>query len=541
MKITGRKTAGGTNLAAGPLYFRQQDWPVVPAAGSPALHIVFVAAINPINLDARPGLPARAQGRLAPLVQVASLFATGWMVWLNTISPRLHRYSWATLIGSALGYTVFACAASAAITIGLLLAIRRERGEIVWGTLRTSAAGAWFAPAIILLSQFSPASLTAALVLVVTTTRLLYSEWRRLYPPEEPLPVWVPADPMFGEADPPPPFFLKDLAPSLAVALATQASVTAFAMHARLLGGALFAMSAAMVTVFAISAGVGESRRVENLPRSILSLVLTILLASGLTVGGLRGGVVRRGGLSAGAGGGAASEPGPGEPGPAKDPAATPGGQPSAPPGSLSPALAAASADGSYPGVILQPEPLKVPRLVDPVLEFGEGRHYPGYKREIAIAFEGEYWMYRFLYRRPPPNSYLRKGTPAEMSFHTPDHWPLIMEAHQKLDQAIDLRCCRTVQVRLWNADEYPGTVSLELLAIETRGLSRSLGSAPVQSVPDLTKQPVTAVAETLEFTVPPHPDPASYNELEVVFRRSNTRIDKSARIAIDRFVLVPK
>jgi hypothetical protein len=279
-----------------------------------------------INPEARPGV-RRPQGRLALLVQVASLFATAWVIWINSISPRLHRYSWATLIGSALGYTVFACAASAAITCVLLLAIpRRERGYIVWGTLRTAAAGAWFAPAIILLSQFSPASLAAALVLVILTTRLLYTEWRLVHPPEGPLPIWVPADPMFGEADPPRPFFLKELAPSLAVALSTQAAVAAFAMHVHLLAGALLAMSAAMLTAFAISAGVGAGRRPESLPRSILSLVVTILLAAGLTVGGLRGRVIRGRGPSAGAGVGA-SEPGPSQP------LGTPGGQPSPPPG----------------------------------------------------------------------------------------------------------------------------------------------------------------------------------------------------------------
>jgi hypothetical protein len=469
---------------------------------------------------------------------VASLFATGWVIWLNSISPRLHRYSWATLIGSALGYTVFACAASAAITCVLLLAIpRRERGDIVWGTLRTSAAGAWFAPAIILLTQLSPESLAAALVLVILTTRLLYSEWRLIHPPEEPLPVWVPADPMFGEADPPRPFFLRELAPSLAVALSAQAAVAAFAVHARLLAGALFAMSAALLMVFAISAGVGAGRRPESLPRSILSLAVTILLAAGLTVGGLRGRVSRGGGLASGAGAGAgAGEPGPGQP------AGTPGGQPSPPPGSLPSRLAASTADGNYPGIILQPEMQKVPMLVAPPKD---GGLYPrGAKREHAIMFEGEYWMYRFLYRRPPPNSFFRKGTPADLSFHTPDRWPLMMEAHQKLDQAIDLRCCAKVEVRLWNADPYPGTVSLELLALSNDdGGARSqiLGKAPVRSTPDLTKEPVTAVMETLEFAVSPSFAPTNCNEFEVVFRRDSTRIDKSARIAIDRFILVPK
>src|SRR6185369_14348504 len=137
---------------------------------------------------------------------------------------------------------------------------------------------------------------------------------------------------------------------------------------------------------------------------------------------------------------GAQGEPGTPEPGqsePGKPPAIPPGGAPSRPP-ALPPALATMSADGSYPGVILQPEVQQVTHLVAPVLESGNGL-YRDTRREFAIVFEGEYWMYRFLYHRPPPNSYLRKGTPAKLSFRTPDHWPLVMEAHQKLDQPIDL------------------------------------------------------------------------------------------------------
>ncbi|HLK69018.1 MAG TPA: hypothetical protein VKU19_36550 [Bryobacteraceae bacterium] len=472
-------------------------------------------------------LPATPQPRYALLIQIASLLATGTLLWMNTISPKLHRYSWATLIGNALGYTLFACASSAAITGSLLFAIpRTDRRDVLWKTLRASAAGAWFAPAIILLSEFSPASLAASLVLVVVTTRLLYSEWLRVHTPEEPLPVWIPPDPMFGEADPPRPFFLKELAPSLTLALATQSAVTAFAMRARLLGSALFVLTAAMFTISLISRGLVASGRAQSLPRSVLSLALTILLAAGLTVGGLRGRIGMRGGSD-----------------PSGDPTATANGQPARPsPPPVSPPMAA-GVDGTYPGVILQPEMQPVPRLVAPPPDVLYANGYVP-SQERTIAFEGEYWMYRFLYRRPPPNSYFRKGTPAEVSFHTPDHWPLMMEAHQKLDQALDLRSCRRIDVRLWNADPFPGTVTLELLAIDSEGAgthSQSFGKAPVRSQPSLGKEPVTAVPETVEFQIPSNPAPSECRELEVVFRRDQSRADKSSRIAIDRFVVVPR
>jgi len=118
-----------------------------------------------------------------------------------------------------------------------------------------------------------------------------------------------------------------------------------------------------------------------------------------------------------------------------------------------------------------------------------------------------------------------------------------MMEAHQKLDQAIDLRCCRSVRVAIWNADPRPGTLSLELTVLDTESGAGStgtfLGSAPVRSVPDLSRNPVTAVPESLEFPVPPGVI-ENCTEFKVVFRRT-ANLDRSARVAVDRFVLEPR
>ena len=81
------------------------------------------------------------------------------------------------------GLALLAVGASAAITLGLYLLISRSsRIDALRMALRTSATAVWFAPATILLSAMSPAALAAALVLVVSTTRLLYSQWRWIHP-----------------------------------------------------------------------------------------------------------------------------------------------------------------------------------------------------------------------------------------------------------------------------------------------------------------------------------------------------------------------
>ena len=37
------------------------------------------------------------------------------------------------------------------------------------------------------------------------------------------------------------------------------------------------------------------------------------------------------------------------------------------------------------------------------------------------------------------------------------------MEAHQKLDLPVDIKCCSEIQLAFRNSDQYPGTVALEL------------------------------------------------------------------------------
>jgi hypothetical protein len=112
------------------------------------------------------------------------------------------------------------------------------------------------------------------------------------------------------------------------------------------------------------------------------------------------------------------------------------------------------------------------------------------------------------------------------------------MEARQKLDQKLRLSCCRKVEVHIWNADLHPGTVWLQLLLLDG-SFERQLGLVPVVSTPDVKRTPVEAVPEKLEFPFP-QDGSGEFNELKAVFRRVSTRADKSARIAIDRFVLVP-
>jgi hypothetical protein len=113
------------------------------------------------------------------------------------------------------------------------------------------------------------------------------------------------------------------------------------------------------------------------------------------------------------------------------------------------------------------------------------------------------------------------------------------MEARQKLPQAISLRCCSRLQLAVLNADPSPQTIALELILIDDQLPStalQSLGRAAVTSVPEKK----TAVPEVLDFLFPAAPLFDQFDEIKVIFHRTPGRMDRSARISIERFVLVP-
>jgi len=200
--------------------------------------------------------------------------------------------------------------------------------------------------------------------------------------------------------------------------------------------------------------------------------------------------------------------------------------------------------DKSFPGIVLIPETEPPKALVAPQPHSLLALRSADFPKPSDIPFTGEYWMFKAPNVRPPQTSYLRKGTPLALSFVTTDHRPLSMEAHQKLDHAIDLHCCRGIQIAISNIDRYPGTVTLEIVLIDSAAQrSESLGTADVTSKPD--GRPWTGsrfpVLETLEFRIPLSTELREFNEIKVVFHRASLRMDRSARISIERFSLMPR
>jgi hypothetical protein len=299
-----------------------------------------------------------------------------------------------------------------------------------------------------------------------------------------------------------------------------------------------------------MTTGAADAGRPPTLPRSFVGILATIVLASFMTLG--RGGP---GGGMAGVRGGSGTEhpslvetaravlrqlfygETPGEGGPKGLTAPKPRD------------TANTGASGGFAGVILWPEIKPVTTLIAPMPALGSNPFQGRPAQPLSIPFGGEYWMFRWPFSRPPASSILERGTPATLTFSTTDHTPLQMEAHQKLETPIDIQCCSKIQLEVLNADRYPGTLTLELFLLDTEHPSAaplSLGSAPIISHPDMARDPVMPLRETLEFAVPQlstmdKSTMDQFTELRIVFHRARLRMDKSAKVSVERFVLVPR
>lgn len=467
--------------------------------------------------------------RLVPCLQLAGILLTGWLMWRSTLGLQWDRVSLPWLILRATVYAVAACVAGAAVTMVLYLAASQWEGEdVMRATVRASAAAVWFAPCVILLTQLSPVAAVPALILVVNATHLLYMQWRVRQPPLE-----TPHDTgLFANSQLPDRRFLRDFGPGLAISFSIQTGACAVLLHHPVLAGFSFVTGGVLATVFALtSRGVQPTRPPQSMPRAFVGLALTILLAIGVTIGGMIPSFMR------GTGGGDSAT---GSPVGAQPPG-MPGGGPQDLPDASSGSLTDA---GGFPGVILWPEIKPIPTLIAPTPQTPDGGGPAVMPRPLSIPFSGEYWMFRWPFARPPKTSFFQRGSPAALSFSSTDHRPLQMEARHKLDQPVALSCCSAIRLEVRNADRYPGTIALDLVLINNElagGPSLNLGRCNVTSRPDVGREPVVPVQETLEFPIPSTAALDSFNEFKIVFQRNWSRADKSAKLAIDRFVLMPR
>jgi hypothetical protein len=483
--------------------------------------------------------------------QLMSLIVTGCVVWIAVAAPPLFRNSLLTAVGRAVGFALLAWICNATLLAGIYFSSAEAISDHLVRIVRASTTAVWIAPATVLVTAQSELAIFSALILLVSTTRGLYSDWRSVQAEADQFLLVDDANGLFQHCAHPASTFSGQLAAGVALAFFIQTGVVAAMMHYPLLAACCFAFSTVFVTVFGMTSRMLAPKRSGGLPRSVLGVILAVSLAVALTLGGSPGGMIRSSGGTAARN--SRRPPGVvemvqnmirqwlyrGKTGTVSKSSGTTGHTEDSIPGFEPAAAYAKVGRNEFPGVILWPVVKAVTTLVAPVpAGVGFSAHAA---RPLGIPFSGEYWMFRAPNKRPPYGSFFQRGSPASIGIVSTDGAPLQMEAHHKLDKAIDLRCCNEIQLAIWNADIYPGTIVLELILINTEqpghfSQSQSLGTAAVKSSPG----PLPA-RETLEFPVPNTRELERFNEFKVVFHRDRKRLDKSARIEIDRFVLVPK
>jgi hypothetical protein len=162
----------------------------------------------------------------------------------------------------------------------------------------------------------------------------------------------------------------------------------------------------------------------------------------------------------------------------------------------------------------------------------------------LVIPFDGAYWYFKAPDRRPRATARIVHESSINAVIRSSDSYPLLMEAHQKLDTPIDIRCCRSVEVAVLNADRHPGPIALELWLLNKRmpgGGALYLGTADIPSSESdrgLIKD--APVEEVLEFRTPVGPSRWEFDEICVIVRMPPVRARVGAQIAIRRFILQP-
>jgi hypothetical protein len=457
-----------------------------------------------------PRAPWKPQPSLVLSAQLAALAVSGLIVWRAALSTRLVRPTLAGAAGQACGIALLGLLCSGAIMIAFQLLSGRSLGfETLRISLRTARTALWLAPIAILISQLPAVALGAALVFAISATQLLYSQW---------LEFEGVAGPMRDDVG------RRFRASAFAVAVGAQTTLVAVWTGTPLLAATLLCLTAAGLMLLCLAAGACRISQPANLPDSMLGTLLTLILAAGLTTGG---GLVGFGSGSQGSGDA--------DPKARADPRKSVTTLYETSPRST---RGAAVTDKSFPGVILWPQvkethqELTAPRPLSWLTTLA-----PVPRTPFNIPFTGQYWMFRPPQEAPPPGSYFRRDSPLARSFLTTDRRPLFMEALQKLEHAVDLSCCRAIQISISNADRFPGTIALELVLIDSQAPgqpSQSLGKRDVLSRPSAI--PVT---EVLDFPVP-GAGIRKFNVMQVIFHPDIFRVDRSAKISIEHFILVP-
>lgn len=495
--------------------------------------------------DSSPGVVAQG----APLL--VGLFVTACFVWWLRPVPPSAAFSWSGLASSATGHVLFA-SIMAAVAVVSIARLAPDKGKRNAGPLAfyTAACAVWLTPLAVLLSEASLWAVIPAafLALGLVTTFRSYRN----------APGRVPALELVEETGTPALFHVTSLrqaeewrAASLSASILLQAALVTVLIDSPI-GAAAFTLSGGAVLMWN---SMRESASGEPPPTFSSKVVARALGMTVLAIVLTAAGLLRY----------LASESWPGQLegqsdlvamakalfGPA--PFDSEPDTSSAEAGDDDPgekdrgdtALQVAVSDQSFPGIILLPDEQPFMKVVPFPPALKDGFHQGVDRDPLAIPFEGVYWYLLWPIARPPANAVVTRGSPSVRTFRATDLSRLSMQARHNFGSLLEVSCCRAIEVHITNADRFPGTVSLELVLVNTtlpESPSQSLGRAAVDSAPRLEDGGgILAVREVLVYPMPRNSKLQQFDEVALTFRPHPRRHELSARMAIDRFILIPR
>jgi hypothetical protein len=481
--------------------------------------------------------------RLLAIAQWGGLFAGAWFAWVYLVSPRIAPETPGILIvAEALCdvLLVWFCCALVSFLIHLATSLA-DFGQIIRAALWAACDAVWFAPAILLLSTFSPGAIVLSLILVVNTTRLLVARSMRQD-------YLILADHahrrrmLFIAPELASPFFSWKCAPALLGAFCAQAGLASLWKGYPFVGAVFFAACAATLTAYSIGSEVYHPSDESDARRSVWTLLATLILATALSTGSLQisSSLSAPGAIPGGPMGNTrvaldrALHQIPEPAAPAEDQAvAQPNVTPVFAPHAAE-AVHAAPVAGAYSGVVLheKEKPQRVAVLPMPV---HNGVFGASMTHDVVIPFTGVYWLFRPPAPRPPADAIVREGTPIQSAFSTTDGTPIRMEAHQRLIPPVDIRCCDKIKVDFANGEGKPGVLYAGMVLLNTADGDSSPQSLAVLDTPLSTR------TGTFEFSVPRPSTLRQFNEIEVFLYWNWMGNDRTPRVALERFVLVPR
>ncbi len=196
---------------------------------------------------------------------------------------------------------------------------------------------------------------------------------------------------------------------------------------------------------------------------------------------------------------------------------------------------------GGYRTIVLWPIQKKEKTIIAPAVRMGGAPS--GITKPWSIPFDGPYWYFKFSAESPGANSRTVHGDPLKVNVRSTDEAPLLMEAHQRLTKALDLACCREIQVVIRN-DSSRGAfaVGLALTDSQAKGIrSQNLGVKMVD--PGVEPQGASSpspVEQTLIFPLPKHRLIRSFDGITVSLLPDPKYRTAGRRVAVERFLLIP-